>query len=76
VTGDQLRRAVDDLLDSSQRITRNLLGVGGYPGDETDPGIADGLGQPFSAPMPHPTGRFGFVSMPGRPYRKGGWSRG
>ena len=31
VTGEHLSRALDDLLDTTQRVTRTLLGVGGDP---------------------------------------------
>ncbi len=31
VTGAHLRRALDDLLDSTQEVTRALLGVPGQP---------------------------------------------
>jgi ATP-dependent 26S proteasome regulatory subunit len=65
VTGDQLRRAVDDLLDSAQQVTRNLLGVGGYPGEES--AAPGGLAQPgLTGPMPHPTGMVFHVPMRGR----------
>jgi MoxR-like ATPase len=69
VTGDQLRRAVDDLLDSNQQITRILLGVSGYPGDEAGAGMdtGGGVGQPPQVgPIPHPTGMFGYAPMRGR----------
>ena len=33
VTADHLRRALDDLLDSTQRVTRSLLGVGNDPSE-------------------------------------------
>jgi hypothetical protein len=49
VTGQHVSRALDDLLDSTQSVTRTLLGVGVDP--ETLP--ADG-----SAPMPTPAGWF------------------
>ncbi len=46
VTGEHLSRALDDLLDSTQSVTRALLGV---PGDQSGP--------PMSAPMDR--GHFG-----------------
>ena len=49
VTGQHLTRALDDLLDSTQSVTRTLLGVGVDPA--TLP--ADG-----PAPMPTPAGWF------------------
>jgi hypothetical protein len=49
VTGQHVSRALDDLLDSTQSVTRTLLGVGVDP--ETLP--ADG-----PAPMPIPAGWF------------------
>jgi hypothetical protein len=66
VTGDQLRRAVDDLLDSNQQITRNLLGVGGYPAEAIPDAEGGGFTQVFPSPMPH----IGWVRHPpmrGRP---------
>jgi hypothetical protein len=58
VTAEHAGRALDDLLDSGQQVTRSLLGVGNDP--ETLPAGA-GLGIP-----PHPGGR-GFISYRGRP---------
>ena len=61
VTGDQLRRAVADLLDTSQQVTRNVLGVGGGPaGEPSEPGSAEG----FGVARPWVAGRAGHV---------GGW---
>jgi hypothetical protein len=52
VTAEHLVRALDDLLDSAQQVTRTLLGVGGdavSPDDEhAEPGIA-GLDIPMGA---------------------------
>jgi ATP-dependent 26S proteasome regulatory subunit len=66
VTGQHLTRALDDLLDSSQAITRTLLGVG-VEADDLPPGAAAG---PF--PMAG-----GFRPMPGRfpPGASFGWYR-
>ena len=58
VTGTHLSRALDDLLDSTQGVTRALLGV---PADQSSP--------PMSAPMDR--GHFGhggagwMAAMPG-----------
>ncbi|HEX8095113.1 AAA family ATPase [Jatrophihabitans sp.] len=61
VTGDQLRRAVGDLLDTSQQVTRSLLGVGGQPnGESSDLGATAGYG------MAHP-------SLAGPAGPAGGW---
>ena len=72
VTADQLRRAVDDLLDSSQQVTRSLLGVGAD--DQPADGGAEPAGaramapRPSRAPMAPAPGRIGRVPM-------SGWSR-
>jgi hypothetical protein len=42
VTGEQLSRALDDLLDSSQAVTRTLLGVPGEGGDTGMPPVRGG----------------------------------
>jgi hypothetical protein len=71
VTGDQLRRAVDDLLDTSQQVTRNLLGVSGGP-DASDGNATDGSGiaQPSRAgPAAHLSGWMPYAPMRGRPGR-------
>jgi hypothetical protein len=60
VSGQHLVRALDDLLDSTQSVTRALLGVGVDP--ETLP--LDG-----PAPMPSP----GWFPHPGRHIRRGPW---
>ncbi len=54
VTGRHLARALDDLLDSTQSVTRTLLGVGVDPATLPDGG---------SAPMPSGAG---WVAHPGR----------
>ncbi len=61
VTAEHTNRALDDLLDSSQQVTRSLLGVGNDP--ESVP-AGPGLGPP---PWP---GRQGFsrYSARGRPH--------
>jgi hypothetical protein len=53
VTAEHAHRALDDLLDSTQQVTRSLLGVGNDP--ET---VQDGMG----LGPPH-LGRHGFVSF-------------
>ncbi|HJQ00345.1 MAG TPA: ATP-binding protein [Jatrophihabitans sp.] len=65
VTADQLRRAVDDLLDSSQQVTRTLLGVGAE--DQPIVGHGPAWAMPGPAPMSPVPGRIGRVS-------RGGWS--
>ena len=60
VSGDHVMRALDDLLDSTQSVTRALLGVGVDP--ETLP--LDG-----PAPMPSP----GWFPHPRRHLRRGDW---
>lgn len=47
VTNEHMTRAVDDLLDSAQELTRTLLGVGVDPRD-----LPPGLGAPAPGPMP------------------------
>lgn len=49
VTGEHLARALDDLLDTTQGVTRSLLGVGNDPEDL--PG-AGGLGSLPDGPRP------------------------
>jgi hypothetical protein len=68
VTGDQLRRAVDDLLDSSQQITRSLLGVGGDPDEEPFEAGAGSAGARPRVPGPavHPSGWATYVPRRGR----------
>jgi hypothetical protein len=65
VTAAHTARALDDLLDSSQHVTRTLLGVG-YDPDSSPSGPLPGLAPPL-------TGRQGYVSfgMRGRPHRYG-----
>ncbi|HEX8767695.1 MAG TPA: AAA family ATPase [Jatrophihabitans sp.] len=68
VTGDQLRRAVEDLLDTSQQVTRTLLGVGGDP-DAFDSDATDGMGlaRPSAAgPAAHPGGWAPYLPLRGR----------
>jgi cell division protease FtsH len=61
VTGDHLSRALDDLLDSTQTVTRALLGV---PADQSGP--------PLSAPMDRGYGGHGgaawLAAVPGTSY--------
>jgi cell division protease FtsH len=59
VTAAHLDRALDDLLDSSQQVTRSLLGVGNDP-EQLPPG--GGLGS-----LPPPGRRGGWVSYRGHP---------
>jgi ATP-dependent 26S proteasome regulatory subunit len=70
VTGDQLRRAVGDLLDTSQQVTRNLLGVGGDPNGEPvgrDATAGFGGAQPSVAgPAAHARGWVAYAPMRGR----------
>lgn len=60
VTRQHLARALDDLLDSTQSVTRTLLGVGVDP--ET---------LPVGGPQPAPVGAgwVAYSGRPGRPYR-------
>jgi hypothetical protein len=68
VTGDQLRRAVGDLLDTNQQVTRSLLGVGGNP-TEFDPG-GFAMAQPtIAGPLPRAHGWAAYAPMRGRPSR-------
>jgi cell division protease FtsH len=62
VTGGQLARALDDLLDSSQTVTRSLLGVGNDP-EELPAG--GGIGMMPRARMPR-----GWASYAPRPARR------
>jgi SpoVK/Ycf46/Vps4 family AAA+-type ATPase len=48
VTGDHLTRAIDDLLDTAQGVTRTLLGVGVDPEDLP----AGGMLEPGAIPKP------------------------
>ena len=55
VRGEHLARALDDLLDSTQQVTRTLLGVGGAaaaPDGGTPPAVVLG-GSYHPAPYPH-----------------------
>jgi len=73
VTGDQLRRAVADLLDTSQQVTRNVLGVGGgTDGEPDEPGSAEGMGiarPSVAGPAGHVGGWVAYSPMRGRPGR-------
>jgi cell division protease FtsH len=78
VTGDQLRRAVADLLDTSQQVTRTLLGVGGdadpSDADPSDGGSPGGLAgpRPSLAPPAVPgSGWAAYAPMRGHPVRYG-----
>jgi DNA polymerase III delta prime subunit len=62
VTAAQMSRALDDLLDSAQQVTRSLLGVGNAP-EDLPPG--GGLG---TLP-PRPGGGWMRYGRPGRHYR-------
>ena len=53
VTADDVRLALNDLLDSAQSVTRTLLGVDVDPEDLASPGI----------PMPHPRPGVGYARM-------------
>lgn len=64
VTATHLNRALDDLLDSSQQVTRSLLGVGG---DEDDPPAPAG---------PHPGPAPAMFSRRPLAYRRGAWWAG
>ena len=46
VTADDLSRALDDLLDSAQSVTRTLLGVDVDPSDLASPGIPQPVPRP------------------------------
>ena len=65
VTGAQLARALDDLLDAAQAVTRTLHGVGIDPADlPAGAALSAGPGRPVWAAygprrMPRPFGRFG-----------------
>jgi len=65
VTVEHTTRALDDLLDSAQRVTRSLLGVGNDP-DQLPPG--GGLG-PLPAPSQASAGWFSYGPMRGRGHR-------
>jgi ATP-dependent 26S proteasome regulatory subunit len=67
VTVEHTTRALDDLLDSAQSVTRSLLGVSNDP-DQLSPG--SGLG---SLPGETSTGWAGYAPMRGRPRRYRGW---
>jgi len=76
VTGDQLRRAVADLLDTSQQVTRTLLGIG-PDGESSEQGAAAGFGvaQPSVAgPAAYGGGWTAYAPRRGRPGRS--WTTG
>jgi hypothetical protein len=62
VTAEHTSRALDDLLDSAQQVTRSLLGVGNDP-DQLPPG--GGLGS-LPSPGPAPAGWVSYGPMRGR----------
>lgn len=64
VTATHIARALDDLLDSSQQLTRSLLGVGNDP-ESLPPG--GGLGPPPPVPGRAVRGRWLSYGPPGRP---------
>ena len=49
VTGAHLARALDDLLDAAQAVTRTLLGVGVDPADLPAGGLPPGPGRAWMA---------------------------
>ena len=56
VTAEHLTRALDDLLDGTQQVTRTLLGVGGDAPPEDDAGARPALapaGLPMAPYHPH-----------------------
>src|SRR3954454_11273193 len=61
VTAHHVARALDDLLDSNQSVTRTLLGVG------VDPATL-----PADGPAPMPPGP-GWITYPGHPGRRRHW---
>ena len=65
VTARHTTQALDDLLDSAQRVTRSLLGVGNDP-DQLPPG--GGLGS-LPTPSQAPIGWTSYAPMRGRRYR-------
>jgi hypothetical protein len=66
VTGDQLRRAVDDLLDTSQHVTRSLLGVGGSSEEPMAQGGFGAAPPNVAGPALHPGGWAAYAPMRGR----------
>jgi len=64
VDATHMSRALDDLLDSRQQVTRSLLGVCGGPGNLPDGGIG-------SVPSGEQFGWTSYTSMPGRSRRFG-----
>ena len=65
VTAEHTTRALDDLLDSAQQVTRSLLGVGNEP-DQLPPG--GGLGS-LPSPSQAPAGWVSYAPMRGRGHR-------
>ena len=68
VTGAHLDRALDDLLDSTQRVTRTLLGVGAdgvVDGDGAEPALAPAFSS-SAGYRPTGTADRGGVTAPGR----------
>jgi hypothetical protein len=64
VTAAHVGRALDDLLDSTQQVTRSLLGVGTEP---TGPTSGAGIESP--APGPMARGWVAYGPLQGRPHR-------
>ncbi|MGY1667587.1 AAA family ATPase [Geodermatophilus sp. SYSU D00696] len=64
VTAAHVDRALDDLLDSTQQVTRTLLGVGGGPEVADGDVDGDGYGVPGPAPAVVVTGSY----VPYRPH--------
>lgn len=64
VDATHMSRALDDLLDSRQQVTRSLLGVGGGPGNLPDGGIG-------SVPPGEQVGWASYTPMSGRSRRFG-----
>jgi DNA polymerase III delta prime subunit len=62
VTGDHVSRALDDLLDAAQAVTRTLLGVGVNPEDLPVGGALDGPGPGFRGAR---AVRLGYRPFPG-----------
>lgn len=65
VGAPELRRALDDLLDSTQEVTRSLLGVG------NDPATLPGGGGVGALPPPHPSRAWMVAQARARGFRIG-----